>query len=170
MMFEKGEYIVCNNIGVCLVEDVTKKNMDGIPQDKVYYILQPLDCRDSKIYSAVDNQKMTMRRILSMEEVAKLMGKLSDMDVISVDNEKRREEIYKKTLQQCECISWAKLIKTIYCRKKEKMSQGKKITATDTKYLKKAEDYLYHELAISMKLEPMEVKKQILSEIGIENI
>ena len=43
MMFEKGEYIVCNNIGVCLVEDVTQKDMDGNIQEKLYYILQPLD-------------------------------------------------------------------------------------------------------------------------------
>lgn len=169
MMFKKGEYIVCNNIGVCLVEDVTQKDMDGNIQEKSYYILQPLESLDSKIYSAVDNQKMVMRRIISNDEVSVLMDKLGEIDVLSVDNEKRREEIYKETLHECNCIGWAKIIKTIYQRKQEKATQGKKITATDTKYLKMAEDYLYHELSISMKMEPIEVRERVLSEIGIEN-
>lgn len=167
-MFEKGEYIVCNNIGVCLVEDITPKDMDGVKQEKLYYILQPLDSLDSKIYSAVDNTKMVMRRIISSDEVTSLLGELSDIDVLDVDNEKRREEIYKETLYQCDCVGWAKIIKTIYYRKKEKASQGKKITTTDSKYLKKAEDYLYHELAVSMHLEPIDVKERVLNEIGIE--
>lgn len=168
MVFEKGEYIVCNNIGVCLVEDVTPKDMDGIMQEKLYYILQPLDSIDSRIYSAVDNQKMAMRRIISNQEVGGLLDELREIEVLSVENEKRREEVYKETLYKCECIGWAQLIKTIYCRKKEKASQGKKITTTDTKYLKKAEDYLYHELAVSLNLKPIEIKERILGEIGVE--
>lgn len=168
MIFEKGEYIVCNNIGVCRVEDVTPRDMDGVMQEQLYYILQPLDSIDSRIYSAVDNQKMAMRRIISNEEVGHLLDELKELKVLSVDNEKRREEIYKEVLQKCECIGWAQLIKTIYCRKKEKANQGKKITTTDTKYLKKAEDYLYHELAISLNLEPIDIKERILEKIGVE--
>ena len=113
---------------------------------------------------------MAMRRIISNEEVASLMEKLSEIDVLSVDNEKRREEIYKETLHQCDCIGWAKIIKTIYQRKQEKIAQGKKITATDTKYLKMAEDYLYHELSVSMQIKPIDVRERVLSEIGIENV
>lgn len=168
MIFEKGEYIVCHNIGVCLVEDVTPKDMDGVMQEKLYYILKPLDSVDSKIYSAVDNQKMVMRRIISQKEVRHLLDELKEIEVLSVDNEKRREEIYKETLGKCECVGWAQLIKTIYCRKKEKASQGKKITTTDTKYLKKAEDYLYHELAVSLNLKTIDVKERVLEEIGIK--
>ena len=169
-MFEKGEYIVCNNIGVCLVEDVTEKNINGIEQEKLYYILQPVNSLDSKIYSAVDNKKMAMRRIISKEKVSDLMKKLSDLETLSIDNEKNREEVYKQTLHKGECMGWAQIIKTVYCRKKEKAEQGKKITTTDTKYLKMAEDYLYHELAVSMNVKPIEVKERILNEIGMESV
>lgn len=168
MIFEKGEYIVCNNVGICLVKDVTPKDMDGVMQEKLYYILQPLDSVNSRIYSAVDNEKMAMRRVISNEEVENLLDEMKEIEILSVDNEKRREEIYKETLHKCECIGWAQLIKTIYCRKKEKASQGKKITTIDSKYLKKAEDYLYHELAISLNLEPIDIKERVLDEIGIE--
>lgn len=164
-MFEKGEYIICNNVGVCRVEDITSKDM---MQDKLCYILQPLDLLDSKIYSAVDNKKMAMRRILSRDEISTVLDQLGDIDVLSVDNEKKREEVYKETLYKCDCIGWAKIIKTIYTRKKEKAKQGKKMTAVDSKYLKKAEDFLYREIAISMELEPDDAKERVLSEIGVE--
>lgn len=164
-MFEKGEYIICNNVGVCRVEDITSKDM---MQDKLCYILQPLDLLDSKIYSAVDNQKMAMRRILSKDEISNVLDQLGGIDVLSVDNEKKREEVYKETLYKCDCIGWAKIIKTIYIRKKEKAKQGKKMTAVDSKYLKKAEDFLYREIAISMELEPDDAKERVLNEIGVE--
>ena len=167
-MFAKGEYIVCDNIGVCLVEDVTKQDMNGVDQNQLYYVLQPVDCKDSKIYSAVDNDKIAMRKVISYDEVHKLMERLGNISPIEINDEKKREEVYKQALKPCECIGWARLIKTIYSRKEVKAKQGKKITTTDTKYLKRAEDFLYQELAISMKLEPIEVKERILNEIGIE--
>ncbi|MBQ1275104.1 MAG: hypothetical protein U0L26_12910 [Cellulosilyticum sp.] len=113
---------------------------------------------------------MAMRKIISNEEGNDLLDELSGIDVLDVDNEKKREEIYKETLHQCQCIGWAKMIKTIYYRKQEKANQGKKITATDTKYLKMAEDYLYHELSISMQLETISVKERVLNEIGVGSI
>ena len=41
-MFEKGEYVVCGNKGVCVVEDVTTLNISGIDQERKYYILKPV--------------------------------------------------------------------------------------------------------------------------------
>lgn len=167
-MFAKGEYVVCPNIGVCLVEDVTKQDMNKVEQSQLYYVLQPVDCKESKIYSAVDNDKMLMRKVISYDEVPQLIDGLRNISPIEINDEKKREEVYKEALKPCECIGWARLIKTIYDRKEVKAKQGKKMTATDTKYLKKAEDFLYQELAISMKLEPTQVKERILNEIGIE--
>lgn len=167
-MFAKGEYIVCHNIGVCLVEDITKQDMNEVDQNQLYYVLQPVDCKDSKVYLAVDNDKIAMRKVISYDEVHKLMERLGNISTIEINDEKKREEVYRQILKPCECIEWARLIKTIYFRKELKARQGKKITATDTKYLKRAEDFLYQELAISMKLEPIEVKERVLNEIGIK--
>lgn len=169
-MFKKGEYVVCNNIGVCLVEEITMKDMNGEEQEKPYYILKPIDSMDSKIYSAVDNKKMAMRKIITKEQVPELMEELASLSILLVENEKRREEVYKQILHKGECIGWAQIIKTVYCRKKEKAIQGKKITTTDTKYLKMAENYLYNELGICMKVTPKEVRAHILNEIGVEAI
>ena len=84
-MFAKGEYIVCDNIGVCLVEDVTKQDMNGVDQNQLYYVLQPVDCKDSKIYSAVDNDKIAMRKVISYDEVRKLMERLGNISPIEIN-------------------------------------------------------------------------------------
>ena len=123
-MFEKGEYIVCHNIGVCLVENVTKQDINQVNEDELYYVLQPMDSKDSKIYSAVNNEKMAMRKVIPYEEVHKLMEQLGNIMPIEIIDEKKREEVYKDALYQCECIEWARLIKTIYYRKEEKAKKA----------------------------------------------
>ena len=46
------------------------------------------------------------------------------------------------------------------------MSEGKKITAADSRYFKLAEDNLYGELAVSLDLERDKVKDFIEEKIG----
>ena len=55
-MFEQGEYIVYGSTGVCKVEKVTTMDMDGVPGDKLYYILRPYHKEDREIFSPVDNK------------------------------------------------------------------------------------------------------------------
>lgn len=164
-MFEKGKYIICSNLGVCLIKDVTSKDINGVQQETLYYVLQPVNAAYSKVYSAVDNDKMKMRSILSKEEAEKFINHLQEVEALTIDNEKRREEIYKEALRACEDEEWAKLIKTLYIRKKEKALQKKKSTATDERYLKLAQDYLYNELAVALGVEEKEVEEKMLSQL-----
>lgn len=50
-MFEQGEYIVYGSTGVCKVEKVTTMDMDGVPGDKLYYILRPYHKEDREIFT-----------------------------------------------------------------------------------------------------------------------
>ena len=62
-------------------------------------------------------------------------------------------------MRSCYCREWIKIIKTLYLRKAERSARGKKITSTDEKYLRMAEDYLYTELEI-----PLEVSRENMEE------
>ena len=55
---------------------------------------------------------------------------------------------YKECIRSCECRELIRIIKTIYIRKKERLSQGKKVTAVDERYLRLAEENLYSELSL----------------------
>lgn len=161
LMFNRGDYIIYGTSGVCQVEDITTMNMQGIPRDRLYYVLNPSSQRGGKIYIPVDNQKTLMRRILTQEEAARLIDTIPEIEELWITNEKMREEKYKECMRSGDCREWIKIIKTLYMRKMQRSAQGKKITSTDEKYLKMAEDYLYSELEIPLEIPKSQMEQYI---------
>lgn len=160
-MFEKGNYIVYGTSGVCRVEDITTMNMDGISRDRLYYVLSPLSQAGGRIFTPVDNQKSLMRGIVSEEEAVSLIDEMPEIETLWIANDKQREANYKECMKSCDCREWVRMIKTLYMRKQERNAQGKKITATDEKYLKIAEEALYSELAIPLGIPKNQVVEYI---------
>lgn len=145
-MYEKGDYVVCGQHGICRVQDITNPDFSDMGGDKLYYVLEPLCSKGSKIYSPVDSKKVLMRRVMSKEEVENLIDGIPQIEALWIGSEKMREEQYKAAMLTCEPVEWVRIIKTLYRRARDRVSQGKKITATDERYLKLAEDGLYSEL------------------------
>lgn len=160
-MFEKGEFIVYGNAGVCEVKDITTLDMKGAPKNKLYYILSPRQRKDSKIFTPVDGNKTVMRAVLTKEEADVLIENIRDIEELWVGNDKLREEKYKETMRSCECRDWIKIIKTLYLRKQERMAQGKKTTAMDEKYLRMAEENLYSELSLALGIPKEQMEEHI---------
>lgn len=147
-MFETGEYIVYGKTGICQVMGVTTMNMEGIPKDRLYYILRPDGATEGTIFTPVDNDKMVMRRLLTREEAEELIDEIPEIEVLGIEDEKLREETYKECIRGCQCRELMRMIKTIRYRKRDRLARGKKATATDEKYLKTAEENLYAEFSI----------------------
>ena len=147
-MFETGDYIVYGSTGICQVMGVTTMNMDGIPKDRLYYILRPDGQTEGKIFTPVDNVKLVMRRVMTRTDAENLINEIPDIETLNIKDDKLREEKYKECLRSCESREMIRIIKTIYLRKKERFAKGKKVTATDERYLKQAEENLYSELSM----------------------
>ncbi|HPU63101.1 MAG TPA: CarD family transcriptional regulator [Mobilitalea sp.] len=160
-MFEIGEYIVYGNHGVCRVEDIGSLNIPGIDKSRKCYTLQPVFSKSSTLYTPVDNDKVLMRRVMSNEEALDLMEQIPDIPLLWIENDKQREEIYKEALRSHDCTDWVKIIKTLYARRQERMSQGKKLTYTDEKYLNIAKNCLFGELAIALDMDKDKVEDLI---------
>ena len=71
----------------------------------------------------------------------------------------------KELAKACDCRSWVTIIKTIYIRRQERMAQGKKVTSTDERYFKLAEDSLYSELGFAMNMDKEDVSDFIKERI-----
>ena len=67
-MYEVGDLIVYGRTGICEVTEITTLKMDGVPKDKLYYILRPVREKRGKVFTPVDNEKIVMRRVISKEE------------------------------------------------------------------------------------------------------
>ena len=56
-MYEVGDLIVYGRTGICEVTEITTLKMDGVPKDKLYYILRPVREKRGKVFTPVDNEK-----------------------------------------------------------------------------------------------------------------
>lgn len=129
-MFQVGEYIFHGSQGVCKVANVGKLDMPGIPKDKLYYTLEPLQTPKGKVFIAVDNNKSVIRPIISKEEALKLIDHMDELEELQISDERNRAIFYKEALKTCDCRELVKIIKTTYLRKKTRSDAGKKTGRT----------------------------------------
>lgn len=169
-MFSKGEYVVYGHNGICRIEDIANPGFSGVDKKKMYYILQPLETDGSRIYSPIESHKVLMRHVMKAQEAEELIENIPLVKELWVSNEKMREESYKTAMRTCEPKEWVKIIKTLYVRRKDRMAQGKKITTTDDRYLKLAEDNLYSELGFALGKDKCEMEDYITARIGKQKI
>lgn len=164
-MFEIGDYVVYGHTGICQVIGVTTMDMPGISKDRLYYILRPEGQAEGKIYTPVENGKMVLRKVMTREEAETLIAEIPSIETLVIEDDKHREERYKACIKSCECKELIRIIKTIYLRKQERLSQGKKVTATDERYLKMAEDNLYSEMSILLGIPKNKMEQYIAKQL-----
>lgn len=169
-MFKIGEYVVYGMNGVCRVEEIGPMNLSGIDSNKEYYTLLPLYTKGSRVFTPVDNQKVIMRPVISRQDACNLIDEMKSVERIEVADDKHRELAYKEALKSCDCRELIRIINTVVKRKKERLAQGKKMSACDERYLKQAQDSLYGEFAISLKMEKDEVEDYIEHRITLKEM
>lgn len=165
-MFGIGDYVICSNKGVCVVENITTLNISGVDKEREYYILKPLYMAGSTVYVPVDSPKESMRKVLEREEAEKLIKAIPEIPLLVIANDKLSEQAYKDCIKTNDCEDLVRIIKTIYTRKQKRLKAGRKVTAVDAKYFHMAEDNLYGELAVALNISRQDVEGYIVDAIG----
>lgn len=160
-MFSIGQYVSCGNKGVCTIENVTTLDISGVDKKKMYYILKPYYMAASTVYVPVDSSATSIRLILTREEAQELLEKISDIPMLTIQNEKLIEQDYKTAMKTNRPEEWVSIIKTIYARRQKRLQAGRKETAVDSRFFKLAEDNLYGELAIALEMPRSQVSESI---------
>lgn len=151
-MFGIGDYVICSNKGVCVVENITTLNITGVDSERQYYILKPLYITGSTVYVPVDSPKDSIRKVLERDAAQKLVETIPEIPMLVITNDKLSEQAYKECIKKNDCAELVKIIKTIYLRKQKRLQAGRKVTAVDAKYFHIAEDNLYGELAVALDM------------------
>ena len=99
-MFKVGEYIVYGCKGVCLIEEITHIDIPGSNKDRLYYVLAPYGDGKGKIYAPTDNEKVTMRKVITKSEAEQLIKEMPSIEELWVTDEKKRELKYKEELHR----------------------------------------------------------------------
>ena len=166
LLFAAGDYVIYGRAGICQVKGVTTMEMEGVPKDRLYYVLRPDSKSDGTIYTPVDNMKQVLRPIMTRKEAEDLISSLPEIEELKIDNEKLREEKYKECMRSCDGTELFRIIKTIYTRRNNRIKCGKRVTAVDERYMKLAEDNLYSELSMLLGVPKERMVSYISDRIG----
>lgn len=151
-MYRPGDLIIYSGEGVCRVEHVGSLELSGANKNKLYYTIQPI-YREGKIFIPVDTT-VFMRPIISRQQADELIRRIPDIEGEVYENRNLRmlNEHYQALLQSHDCEDMLQLIKAVYTKQKENIAMGKKPGLVDERYMKRAEDILYGELAVALDI------------------
>lgn len=168
-MFNVDDYIMYGMTGVCKVVDITnEKFING--EKRKYYVLNPIYNNDTTIKVPLDNDKIPMRKVISKGDMTSLINDIPNMEILWIDDEKKRMSQFKKMLKSGQCGELIKLIRNIKFSKKYERSIGKKSRGSDKDIMKEAERLLTEEFAIILNVNPDEANSYIKSNTLIQNL
>lgn len=151
-MFQTGDLIVYGSSGVCRVAAVGAPDMKATDKSRVYYTLQPI-YGNGTIYTPVDTC-VFMRPVISRRQAEELIHQIPSIheEIYTNRNLVLLKGHYEDSLKTYECKDLIQLIKSIYIKNEDAVQCGRKPGQVDRKYMKRAEELLYGELAVALDM------------------
>ena len=170
MKYEIGDFVSKSVTGICKIENILYLDPQDEKNDKLYYLMKPVEDEKEKIYVPVSNSDSRLSLCLTKEEAWNLIKRIPDIPTAWTNNEKMREQNYKEAVRANNPEALVAIIKMIYQRKQKRLAQGKKCTATDARYFQIAENLLYMELGVALEKPKQEICKTIIDYIDQNKI
>lgn len=151
-MFQVNDVIIYGAQGVCKITGTEEKTISG--KKKTYFVLRPVSDKGSTIFAPTDNALVLkkMRRLLTKDEILKLIDSMRSENAVWVENENERKELYKNILAEGDHLELIKMLKAIYAHQKEREAEGKRLHMSDERFFKDAEQILYNEFQYVLNL------------------
>ena len=165
MKYEIGDLVSKPVTGICKIEDILYLTPQDEKNNKLYYLMRPIEDEKDKIYVPVSNSDSRLRLCLTKEEAWNLIKRIPEIPTAWINNEKMREQNNKEAVKANDPEALVAIIKMIYQRKQKRLAQGKKCTATDARYFQIAENLLYMELGAAIGKPKKEVCETIIEYI-----
>ncbi len=160
-MFLIGEKIVYGSEGVYFVADYAASPIDK-NDTRTFYVLKSVHGPASNvILTPVDNVNVKMRRVMDRETAISFIERIPSVEILTVEREKNRRELYRTTLSRGTCEDYVAIIKTVHIRREEFMKAKKHLAESDNDYEKKSKFCLYGELAVALDIPFDEVERKI---------
>lgn len=166
MKYEIGDLVSKPVTGICKIEDILYLNPQDERNNKLYYLMKPIEDEKEKIYVPVSNADSRLRLCMTKKMAWSLIKRIPEIPTAWVNNEKMREQNYKEAVKVNEPEALVSIIKMIYQRNQKRLAQGKKCTATDARYFQTAENLLYMELGVALGKPKQEICETIIEYIN----
>lgn len=165
-MYQVGELVLYGSTGVCKVKEIKKQDFPSTGEQRLYYVMQPL-YQDCVISAPVDSDKVFIRPIISKDEAKRLIGLIPGIRAEAYHSRVSREltEHYDALLKSHDCEDLIELTMSIYAKKQDLLSQKRKFGTVDERFLKRAEELLFGELAAALDIPREQVQDYSASKV-----
>ena len=160
-MYKIGDTVVYGTEGICEVTDITVMSFGG--EKSEYYILTPISKRQNTIYAPTVSEKIKkrMRSILTAKEARKLIDSLPVEPMDWVENNHERQDVFKNVLLCGSPEEVFSMLASLYQKQDEQEKIGKKLHASEERFMRDGERMLFNELAYALGTDVNEVVKEI---------
>ena len=154
-MFEIGSYVSYRADGVCKIADIREESFGVLAEHTLYYVLHPIHDEKSIFFIPVDNQTLVakMRPLLSRDEIAALIKKVSERPLEWIPEAKPRANFFKNILSEGDREELIYLVRLLKVHTETTVAQGKKVYATDDSAAKRAAQLLFAEFSMEFPID-----------------
>lgn len=159
----RGEYVVYGTNGICLVEDIKMMRFALDTEKNPYCILKPASNGLSTIYVPLNNERLMgkLRPIMTKEEIDSLLLGMRDKEISWDSDRRNRTERFHDILINGVTQKLLLMIRCIYMKKRELITAGKNLSATDENTLKSAEKLVEEEFSYALGISADDVAAYI---------
>ncbi len=159
-MFNVGEYVVYGSGEICRIDEKTSKSFDGRSYAE-YCKLIPVDSMNSTYYIPADRMEKSVRKLLTREEIYKIIDSMPNATGIWFSDKNERKEHFGEMLKSDNFSGMINMMKSIYEERECRNASGKQLTASDERAFSTAENIINREFAFVLGIKTDDVEKFI---------
>lgn len=161
-MFHIGDVVVYGTEGVCEIREITEVRFGK--ESNEYYVLSPIGKATDTFYVPTSAEKvlLRMRPVLTKKQAEELLKLIPSTPFEWIENERERIEAYKKILLYGTSEDVMSMARCLYFHQIEQLEKGKKLHASDERFLKDAEKLLFDEISYVLGISQNEVMPLIM--------
>ena len=150
---------------VCKVTNIKSMTISNVTRK--YYVLSPIYDDKNIIYAPTDNPKVLekIKETLSAEEILALIRNMPENEPLWVEDDKERAILYRETFEKGDRTDIIRMIKTLFEKREELNTKGRRLRSTDEIAFQRAEKMIYDEFALVLDIKREDVVPFILTHI-----
>jgi len=166
-MYKVGDLVVYGNTGVCRVTEIAERSPKEAGEEQLFYVLKPL-YQNCTIFTPVNNPKVLMRPIITRNEAERLIDMIPAIhaEIYHCRITNKLAEHYNELLKTSDCLDLLKLCKSLYTKKRILEKENRKFGTVDERFMKRAEELLFGELAAALDIDKEQVPAYIAERMG----
>lgn len=162
-MYAIGEKIIYGAMGVSVIQDIRLPDIEG--SSNLCYLLEPLYFPGTKVFAPVENNPVTMRRLMSLEETQDFIDGMPEINVLESVEKWEDFKTYKNIIRSTDQLMLARLIKTLHLKRQTMQQINKSLPNNEKELLDSAKVMLHGEMAQSLQISLEQVVPYIVRRI-----